>query len=69
MPKLKMSVKQAFGALYAIEKYLDEADNRAVTMGIKPGDAYDRGYRAGMCKVVDAITKIINNYNTTQEAE
>lgn len=68
MTKLKMSVKQAFGALYAIEKYLDEADNHALASNIKPGDAYERGYRAGMCKVVDGITKIIDNYNATQEA-
>lgn len=63
MERLKMSYKQAFGALYAIQKYLNEKD--AATLSYVFGDCgqeYDRGVRAGRCEVIDAITRIMNDY-------
>ena len=63
MERLKMSYKQAFGALYAIQKYLNEKDAEALNDIFEDrGHDYDRGLRAGRCEVIDAITRIMNDY-------
>lgn len=63
MERLKMSYKQAFGALYAIQKYLNEKDVEALSFTFTDcNQEYDRGLRAGRCEVIDAITRIMNDY-------
>lgn len=65
MDRLLMNTKQAFGALYAIQKYLDSADEEVLNMEVH--DSYGRGVRAGSSDVIESITKIMNKYQSRRE--
>lgn len=63
MAKLNMTPKQTYGALYAIDRYLDQQDHKALYEIVSIGDSdYSHGYRDGMVRIIDGITKIINKY-------
>lgn len=58
-----MTNKQAIGALYAIDQYLDEKDRIIVHAQSDMFDSYWRGVRAGTSEVIDDITKILKKYS------
>lgn len=69
MKRLNMSYKQAFGALYAISKFLDLKDEESLSMEFLPDDEYARGFRAGQSSLIDSITTIMNRYQSREATE
>lgn len=65
--RLEMSPKQAFGALYKIDAYLDDKDSEVLCTQFLTSDAaYERGYRAGVSAVIDDITTIMKKYQSRE---
>lgn len=64
--RLEMSPKQAFGALYKIDAYLDGKDGEVLDLQFSASDAYERGYRAGVSAVIDDITTIMKKYQSRE---
>ena len=65
--RLEMSPKQAFGALYKIDAYLDKKDSEVLSAQFPISDAaYERGYRAGASAVIDDITTIMEKYQSRE---
>lgn len=63
MERLNMSYKQAFGAIYAISRYLDDKDENALRERFSPEvGEYNRGLRAGRCEVIEDVSRILKQY-------
>ena len=63
MSRVAMTPKQAYGAFYALLRYLDEKDAETLSAQFDDNLEYNRGIRAGRTEVIDEVSAILNKYH------
>ena len=61
--RIAMTTKQAYGAIYALLRYLDAKDSETLSAQFDSDFEYNRGIRAGRSEVIDEVSSILNKYH------